>query len=111
MSGNMTVNGDGPWYCAGRVSSGGTGSIMSSYGRVGFSLVRNGLGQVTITMNSAHHQGANYAVFASSSRAFTVVENNSSGAGTRTSSSFQISVRNSDFTTGSDTNGITFMVV
>ena len=50
----MTVNGDGPWFCTGRVSSGGTGSILSSYGRVGFSLVRNGLGQVTITMNSAH---------------------------------------------------------
>ena len=111
VPGNMTVNGNGPWFCSVRVNSGGTGSILSNYGRVGFTLVRNGLGQVTITMNSAHPQGANYAVFASSSRAFTVVENNSSGAGTRTSSSFQISVRNSDFTTGSDTNGITFMVV
>ena len=111
VTGNLTVTGDGPWFCAGRVSSGGTGSIMSNYGRVGFTLVRNGLGQVTITMNSAHPQGANYAVFASSSRAFTVVENNSSGAGIRTSTSFQISVRNSDFSTGSDTNGITFMVV
>jgi hypothetical protein len=111
VTGIMTVTGDGPWYCAGRVSSGGTGSISSNYGRVGFTLVRNGAGQVTITMNSAHPQGANYAVFASSSRAFTVVENNSSGAGIRTSSSFQISVRNSDFSTGSDTNGITFMVV
>ncbi len=93
------------------MNSGGTGFILSSYGRVGFTLVRNCTGQVTINMLSEHLQGANYAVFASSARAFTVVENNASGLGMRTSSSFQISVRNSDFTTGSDTNGITFMVV
>ena len=100
----------GPWFCAGRVNSGGTGSILSNYGRVGFTLVRNGLGQVTITMNSAHPQGGNYAVFASSARTFTIVENNASGLGMRTSTSFQISVRSGDLA-GSDTNGITFMVV
>ena len=95
---------------AGRVNS-VNAAILSSYGRVGYSVVRNGLGQVTITMNSAHPQGVNYAVFASSARTFTIVENIASGLGMRTSTSFQISIRGGDFSLGSDTNGTTFMVV
>ena len=61
-------------------------------------------------MNDEHIQGANYAVFASSARAFTIVENGT-GVAARTSSSFQITLRNSDFSIAADTNGLTFMVV
>ena len=110
ISGNLAVSGKGPWFCAGRVNSNTPGSIISNYGRTSFTLVRDGVGQVTITMAAAHPQGANYAVFVSSSRIFNTIENNSSGLGTRTSTSFQISIR-SDVSTWSDTNGITFMVV
>jgi hypothetical protein len=62
-------------------------------------------------MASAHPQGASYAVFASSARAFTTIDNNSTGLGVRTSTSFQISVKNSDFISFSDTNNVSFMVV
>jgi hypothetical protein len=126
--GNMTVNGTttnvndlnvygslyafkGPWYCAGRINT-GTGSISTNYGRVSFTVVRDAQASVTITMAAAHPQGSGYAVFASSARPFTTVENNSSGLGVRTSTSFQIVLRNADFSTlASDTNGLTFMVV
>jgi hypothetical protein len=111
VSGDMTVTGKGPWYCAGRVNT-GTGGIFSNYGRVGFTTTRNGVGQITITMNSAHPENGNYAVFASSSRPFTIVENSISGLGLRTSTSFQMTIRSSDYSTlGPDTNGLTFMVV
>ena len=104
------MSGKGPWFCAGRINSNAPGTIMSNYGRTSFTLVRDSVGQVTITMAAAHPQGANYAVFVSSSRNFNTIENSSSGLGTRTSTSFQISIR-SDVGTWSDTNGITFMVV
>jgi hypothetical protein len=110
VAGNITCLGNGPWFCAGRINSNGTGSIMSSYGRVGYTLTKNALGQITVNMIDDHLQGANYAVFASSTRPFTIVENGT-GVAARTSSSFQISLRNTDFSLSSDTNGITFMVV
>ena len=108
--GDMSVFGNGPWFCAGRINSGGTGTILSSYGRVGFTLTKTTAGQITVNMIDDHFQGANYAVFASSARPFTIVENGT-GVSARTSSSFQISLRNTDFTLASDTNGLTFMVV
>ena len=113
---NLTVYGElsatkGPWYCAGRVNT-ATGGIISNYGRVSFTVVRDAQASVTITMASAHPQGSNYVVFASSARAFATVEHNISGVGMRTSTSFQIVLRNSDFSTlATDTNGMTFMVV
>ena len=110
MYGGLTVWGRGPWYCAGRINTNTSGSILSNYGRVSYTIVRDGTGQITITMSTAHPQGANYAVLVSSPRAITLVENNASGLGARTSTSFQISVK-SDFTTFSDTTGICFMVV
>ena len=110
ISGNLTVSGKGPWFCAGRINSNTPGSILSNYGRTSFTLVRDSVGQVTITMAAAHPQGANYAVFVSSSRIFNTIENNGSGLGARTSTSFQISIR-SDVSAWSDTNDITFMVV
>jgi hypothetical protein len=114
---NLTVYGElsatkGPWFCAGRVNTANTGSIISNYGRVSFSVFRDAQASVTITMASAHPQGSNYVVFASSARAFATVEHNISGVGMRTSTSFQIVMRNSDFSTlANDTNGLTFMVV
>jgi hypothetical protein len=108
--GNMTCFGNGPWWCAGRVNTNSTGSVMSSYGKSGYTVTKNAPGQITINMNDGHLQGANYAVFASSPRPLTIVENGSGLAG-RTSTSFQISLRNTDFTIASDTNGLTFMVV
>ena len=110
ISGDLTVSGKGPWFCAGRINSNTPGTIMSNYGRTSFTLVRDSVGQVTITMAAPHPQGANYAVFVSSARIFNTIENNSSGLGVRTSTSFQISIR-SDVGTWSDTNGITFVVV
>ena len=114
---NLTVYGElsatkGPWFCAGRVNTAATGSIISNYGRVSFSVGRDAQASVTITMASAHPQGSNYVVFASSARAFATVEHNSSGVGMRTSTSFQIVLRNSDFSTlANDTNTVTFMIV
>ena len=108
--GNMTCFGNGPWWCAGRINSGGTGTILSSYGKSGFTLTKTTPGQIQVTMNDGHLQGANYAVFASSARPFTIVENGT-GVAARTSTSFQITLRNADFTIASDTNGLTFMVV
>jgi uncharacterized protein involved in outer membrane biogenesis len=108
--GNMTCFGNGPWWCAGRVNTNGTGSVTSSYGKSGYTVTKNAPGQVTITMNDGHLQGFNYAVFASSPRPLTIVENGT-GVAARTSTSFQISLRNTDFTIASDTNGLTFMVV
>jgi hypothetical protein len=108
--GNMTCFGNGPWWCAGRINSGGTGAILSSYGKSGFTLTKTSPGQIQVTMNDGHLQGANYAVFASSARPFTIVENGT-GVAARTSTSFQITLRNADFTIASDTNGLTFMVV
>ena len=108
--GNLTVAGElsaakGPWFCAGRVNT-AAGTIISNYGRVSFLCGRDAQASVTITMASAHPQGINYAAFASSSRAFSNVE------GTRTSTTFQIVLRNSDFSTlANDTNTLTFMVV
>ena len=89
-----------------------TGAIFADYGRVSFSVFRHGPSSVTITMLSAHPQNGNYACFASSARAFTTIENNISGVGLRTSTSFQIVLRNSDFTTiAANTNSLTFMIV
>ena len=113
---NLTVYGElsatkGPWYCAGRVNT-ANGAIISNYGRVSFTVVRDAQASVTITMASAHPQGSNYVVFASSARAFATVERSSSGIGMRTSTSFQIVLRNSDFLTlANDTNTVTFMIV
>ncbi len=107
---NLTVYGElsatkGPWFCAGRVNT-AAGTIISNYGRVSFLCQRDAQASVTITMVSAHPQGINYAAFASSARAFTSVE------GTRTSTTFQIVLRNSDFSTlANDTNTVTFMIV
>ena len=101
----------GPWYCAGRINT-GAGTISTSYGRVSFTVVRDGQAQITITMATAHPQGRGYAVFASSARAYTTIENNSTRLGGRTSTSFQIVMINNDFATlASDTNALTFMVV
>jgi hypothetical protein len=108
--GNLTVFGNGPWWCAGRVNTNSPGVIMSSYGKSGFTLTKNATGQITINMNDGHLQGANYAVFASSARPFTIVENGT-GLSARTSTSFQITLRNADFSIAADTNGLTFMVV
>ena len=108
--GNMTCFGNGPWWCAGRVNTNSTGSVMSSYGKSGYTVTKNAPGQITINMNDGHLQGANYAVFASSPRPFTIVENGSGLAG-RTSTSFQITLRNADYSIAVDTNGLTFMVV
>ena len=111
VNNNVNINGElsatkGPWFCAGRLNTAGAGTIMSNYGRVSFTVVRDAQASVTITMASAHPQGINYAAFASSSRAFSTVE------GTRTSTSFQIVLRNSDFSTlANDTNTVTFMIV
>jgi hypothetical protein len=111
VNGNMTVNGNGPWFCAGRVNT-GSGSIASNYGRVSFTTNRDAQSSITINMASAHPNGSNYCVFASSARAITTVEHNASGIGMRTSTSFQIVLRNADFSTlANDTNGLTFMVV
>ncbi len=77
-----------------------------------FSVFRHGQASVTITMVSPHPQNGNYVCMASSSRAFTTVESNVSGTGMRTSTSFQIVLRNADFTTiAGDTHTLTFMVV
>ena len=115
VNNNVTVNGSltttkGPWFCAGRVNT-ATGAILSNYGRVSFTVLVNAQASVTITMLSAHPQGANYVCTASSGRAFTTIENNSTGLGVRTSTSFQIVLRNSDFITlANDTNGLTFAI-
>ena len=116
VTGNVTIDGSlsttkGPWFCAGRINT-GTGSIFADYGRVSYTVVRNGQASVTITMASAHPQNGNYVCLASSSRAFTTIENSVSGIGMRTSTTFQIVLRNADFTTlAGDTNSLTFMVV
>ena len=86
--------------------------LLSNYGRVSFTIFRDAQASVTVTMATAHPQGTGYAVFASSARPFTTVENAASGVGARTSTSFQIVLRNTDFSTlATDTNAVTFMVV
>ena len=116
IAGNLTVDGSlsstkGPWFCAGRINT-GTGGIFADYGRVSYTVTRNSQASVTITMLSPHPQNGNYVCMASSSKAFTTIENNISGLGMRTSTTFQIVLRNADFTTiAGDTNSLTFMVV
>jgi hypothetical protein len=116
IAGNLTVDGSlssakGPWFCAGRINT-GTGGIFADYGRVSYTVRRDSQASVTITMASPHPQNGNYVCMASSSKAFTTIENNISGLGMRTSTTFQIVLRNADFTTiAGDTNSLTFMVV
>jgi hypothetical protein len=67
IAGNLTVNGAiiasslNPFWCAGKVN-GTNGAVITTKGRVGFTVNRQQVGTFLISMNTAHPDGANYII-------------------------------------------------